>query len=173
MPAERALVSGLQMNSPTTWSPHRTKSLDHVSRVLCNVYLDGSTDENGPLVVYPRRVTDPWLPASPHKHTEQGWSKRQVVYMPPGSACIFDACLFHYARPPAATSGLRRYIFGGHYTGWHNRRRHREDNFHQISSTREMVALEKRYPRLFLPRPTLNGETEESVAEELQAVARM
>ena len=161
------------MNSAITWSPHRTKSLDHISRVLCNVYIDGSTEENGPLVVYPRRMTDPWSPPSLHKHTEEGWSQRQVVHMPPGSACIFDSCLFHYARSPATTVGVRRYIFGGHYTGWHNRRRHREDNFHRLSSTPEMADLEQQYPRLFLPRPTTKGDSEESVPEEMPVVARL
>ncbi len=161
------------MNSAITWSPHRTKSLGHISRVLCNVYLDGSTDENGPLVVYPRHITEPWAPPSLHRHSEQGWNKCRVVYMPPGSACIFDSCLFHYARAPAGTAGVRRYIFGGHYTGWHNRRRHREDNFHRLSSTPEMADLEKRYPRLFLPRPTANGDTEDAVPEELLVAARL
>ena len=160
------------MNSAITWSLHRTKSLGYVSRVLCNVYLDGSTEENGPLVVYPRRVTDPWSPPSTHRHTEEGWSKRQVVYMPPGSACIFDSRLFHYARaPPAGSAGVRRYIFGGHYTGWHNSRRHREDNFHRLSSTPEMADLEERYPRLLLPRPTADSDTEEAATEKLPVVA--
>ena len=36
---------GRDMHSNVTWSPSRAKSLDHVSRVLCNVYVDGSIVE--------------------------------------------------------------------------------------------------------------------------------
>ena len=60
-------------------------------------------------------------------------------------------------------------MFGGHYTGWHNSRRHREDNFHRLSSTPEMADLEERYPRLLLP--TADGDTEEAATEKLPAVA--
>jgi ectoine hydroxylase-related dioxygenase (phytanoyl-CoA dioxygenase family) len=157
---------GRDMHSNVTWSPSRAKSLDHVSRVLCNVYVDGSTDENGPLVVYPRKLADPWAPPSQNQHSEEGWDGKHVVYMPPGSACIFDACMFHSARPPAATAGhVRRCIFGGHYTGWHNRRRHREDNFYQLSSTPLLAEYENRYPHFFLPRPVVEGATEENAPE--------
>ena len=117
--------------------------------MLCNVYVDGSTDENGPLVVFPRRISDPWAPPTAPENAsgEAGWDGAQVVYMPPGSACIFDQALFHCARAPfAGSSPVRRYIFGGHYTGWHNRRRHREDNFYQ--QCEELAPFENEHPLL-------------------------
>ena len=46
------------------WDLQRLDHLYHFDRVLCNVYLDGSNDDDGPLVVSPRRLTDPWAPAS-------------------------------------------------------------------------------------------------------------
>ena len=136
------------LDAAETWSLSRSKSLGFVDRLLCNVYVDGSTDENGPLVVWPRRLADPWAP--PTLQQDGDWEGQTVVRMPPGSAVVFDQALFHSARPPTARS-VRRYIFGGHYTGWHNRRRHREDNFYAPCD--ELRRFEEAHPLLFRPRP--------------------
>lgn len=80
------------------WDLQRLDHLDHFDRVLCNVYLDGSNDDDGPLVVSPRRLTDPWAPASLERQGDR--PGQEVVYCPPGSAIVFDTGLFHSARRP-------------------------------------------------------------------------
>ena len=151
---------GEDLDAAATWSLGRSKALGFVDRLLCNVYVDGSTDENGPLVVWPRKLADPWAP--PTLQQDGDWEGQTVVRMPPGSAVVFDQALFHSARPPTARS-VRRYIFGGHYTGWHNRRRHREDNAYAPSD--ELRRFEEARPLLFRPRPVEEERDGESSRE--------
>lgn len=106
------------------WNLDRQDHLDYFARVLCNIYLDGSNDDVGPLIVSPRRLTDPWAPASLERLGD--WPGQTIVHCPPGSAVIFDIALFHAARPPQKPG--RRFLWGGHYQGRHNTTPHREDN---------------------------------------------
>ena len=121
------------------WDLQRLDHLGHFDRVLCNVYLDGSNDDVGPLVVSPRRLTDPWAPASLQRQGD--WPGQEVVYCPPGSAIVFDTGLFHSARRPQKPG--RRFLWGGHYQGHHNTVPHREDNRYDGP---EMSDYQKRYP---------------------------
>ena len=43
----------------------------------------------------------------------------------PGSAVIFDTCLWHCAM--RGTSGAVRHLWGGHYQGWRDARPHAAD----------------------------------------------
>lgn len=113
-----------ERDEETMWNTARSEHLNYFDRVLCNVYLDGSNDEVGPLVAYPRQLSAPWGPPSTER--QGNWPGQEIVYCPPGSAVIFDTALFHAARQPQKKG--RRYLFGGHYQGRHNTTPHREDN---------------------------------------------
>ncbi len=106
------------------WNPDRTDRPEGIERVLANTYLDGSNDERGPLLLYPRRIDDVLAP--PHAHRTGDWPGQAVIYCPPGSVVIFEQSVWHAARPARATG--YRCLFGGHYQGWNNLAPHREDN---------------------------------------------
>ena len=121
------------------WYP-RTTINRGIDRLLCNVYLHGSTAQTGELLVYPRKVTDSWQMPFDNLLTE--WEGQSVVNCPPGSAVIFDTALFHAARRPTQVGP--RYIWGGHYQGKNNLAPHREDNWfdsYQISQYRQEYPL--------------------------------
>ncbi|MBI4530511.1 MAG: phytanoyl-CoA dioxygenase family protein [Candidatus Latescibacteria bacterium] len=93
-------------------------------RIICNIYVDGSTPEVGQLVVLPRSLNDPI--DQPFQDQWVDWPGQTVVYAPPGSVVIFDTALWHTAK-----RGNRpgyRHLCGGHYQGWHNTKPHHEDN---------------------------------------------
>ncbi|MBA2479432.1 MAG: hypothetical protein H0V44_02120 [Planctomycetes bacterium] len=106
------------------WDLARRDRPERITRVLANVYVDGSTPERGELLVSPRRFDDPLAPSDVDRDRE--WSCQEVVRCAPGSIVVFDQSLFHAARP-ARTDAPRR-IFGGHYQGWSESPPHREDN---------------------------------------------
>ena len=110
------------------WYPKR-KNHHGVDRLLCNVYLHGSDQATGELLVWPRKTTDSWQKAFDDLLNE--WNGQAVVACPPGSAVIFDTALFHAARRP--TQAGHRYIWGGHYQGKNNLTSHREDNWFESS----------------------------------------
>jgi hypothetical protein len=108
--------------------------------------------------------------------------------------------LFHSAHPPA-DAHVSRYIFGEHYTGkhphtaviaaclhilfhcspdtaetlggagWHNTRRHREDNFYAPCA--ELKPYEIKYPKQFLARPVTEAWTEGGDMEDGAPQARL
>ena len=106
------------------WNPARTDRPAGIERVLGNIYVDGSNDDLGPLLLYPRRIDDVLAP--PHTARTGDWPGQTVLYAPPGSMVIFEQSVWHAARP-ARTNGLR-HLFGGHYQAWSNPTPHREDN---------------------------------------------
>ncbi|MBR53528.1 hypothetical protein CMK19_07170 [Candidatus Poribacteria bacterium] len=116
-------LNGSEFNQ---WYPKKNTD-QRINRLLCNVYLHGSTSETGELLVYPRKTTDSWQ--IPFENLLSEWEGQSVVTCPPGSAVIFDTALLHAARQPTQ-AGLR-YIWGGHYQGRNNLTPHREDNWYE------------------------------------------
>ena len=110
----------------TRWYPKPEDHRGQVDRVLCNVYLHGSNQDVGQLLVYPRKTAETW--ERPFSDVEIEWPNQQVLEFPPGSAVIFDVALWHAARRP--TKPGIRYLWGGHYQGMSNLAPHREDNWY-------------------------------------------
>ncbi len=96
---------------------------DRPERVLCNIYVDGSSREIGPLTVLPRRLNDS-LDAK--GEVDAAWEGQAEVFVPPGSAVIFDTAVWHCSK--RGSSGSLRHLWGGHYQGWGNPTPHPEDN---------------------------------------------
>jgi hypothetical protein len=112
------------VDEKVVWNLNRAERPNGIERVLGNVYIDGSSDEMGPLLLYPRRAGERLAPPFLDKFSD--WPGQVVVHCAPGSMLIFDQSVFHAAR--SAKAGLTRRIFGGHYQGWNNPAPHREDN---------------------------------------------
>ena len=132
-----AHLNGNQFNQ---WYDKPADYGERVERVLANVYLHGSTERTGQLLVHPRKVTDSWQ--FPHEDRLSEWDGQTVVNCPAGSVVIFDIALFHAARRPTQP-GLR-FLWGGHYTGKANAVPHREDNWHngeELTPYREQFPL--------------------------------
>jgi hypothetical protein len=126
-----AAVNDNALSSPvlTTWHNHYHWDLppgglqrERPERLLCNIYVDGTSTRLGPLVVLPRGLNDPLDAPGP---VDEDWEGQVEVKVPPGSAVLFDTALWHCSR--AGTAGLR-HLWGGHYQGWGNATAHVEDN---------------------------------------------
>ena len=92
-------------------------------RILCNIYVDGSSLDVGPLIVLPRQLNES---VDGKDDVSVDWEGQDVVEVPPGAAVIFDTAVWHCSRRGSA-KGIRR-IWGGHYQGWNNPTPHPEDN---------------------------------------------
>ena len=92
-------------------------------RVLCNIYVDGTMPDVGPLIVLPRSLNDS-IDSQGEANAE--WTKEKTVSIPPGSAVVFDTTVWHCSRR-GHSDGLR-HLWGGHYQGWKNPTPHPEDN---------------------------------------------
>ena len=92
-------------------------------RVLCNIYVDGSSSHIGPLIVLPRRLNDS---VDPKGDVGEKWDGQAEVVVPPGSAVIFDTAVWHCSK--RGSSSELRHLWGGHYQGWSNPTPHPEDN---------------------------------------------
>ncbi len=113
----------------TTWHNHYHWDIpngglrrERPERLLCNIYMDGTGTDMGPLVVLPRGLNDPIGPVGA---VDEDWQGQMEVHVSPGSAVIFDTAVWHCSR--AGTAG-RRHLWGGHYQGWGNPTPHVEDN---------------------------------------------
>jgi hypothetical protein len=116
----------LNGDTSNQWESKPKGHRGQVDRVLCNIYLHGSNEDVGQLLVFPRKTTDAWVQPSDDFETE--WQGQHILEFPPGSAVIFDTALWHAARQP--TKSCTRYLFGGHYQRRQNLTPHREDNRH-------------------------------------------
>ena len=101
-------------------------------RILCNIYVDGSSIEVGPLIVLPRQLNES---VDRKDDVSVDWEAQDVVVVPPGAAVIFDTAVWHCSRRGSA-KGIRR-IWGGHYQGWNNPTPHPEDNTADNSTVNE------------------------------------
>lgn len=122
----------------SAWNPERTDRPAGIERVLGNVYIDGSNDELGPLLLYPRRIDEVLAPPHAHSNRNGDWPGQTIVYCPPGSMVIFEQSVWHAARP-ARVSGLR-HLWGGHYQAWSNPAPHREDNHYDGADLQQYKA---------------------------------
>ena len=123
----------------SAWNPNRTDRPADIERVLGNIYIDGSNDEMGPLLLHPRRIDDVLAP--PYQERFGDWPGQNVIQCPPGSMVIFDQNVWHAARP--AKCSKLRHLFGGHYQGWSNLTPHREDNSYDGE---ELRPFKEKYP---------------------------
>ncbi len=76
-------------------------------RVTHLLYLDDLTPENGRLLVYPRRITDPTNP--PFDPKVQEWEGRVEIACPRGSVVVIEQCTWHAAYPKRSP-GMRGFI---------------------------------------------------------------
>lgn len=96
---------------------------ENPERLLCNIYVAGSSSHIGPLIVLPRGLNDS---VDPKGDVEEEWKGQVEVTVPPGSAVIFDTALWHCSK--RGSSSELRHLWGGHYQGWSNPTPHPEDN---------------------------------------------
>ena len=122
--------NGLVEETLTRWHIHYAWEVsptglqrDNPERVLCNIYVDGSSSDIGPLIVLPRRLNDS---VEPKGDVGEGWDGQVAVSVPPGSAVIFDTAVWHCSK--RGSSSELRHLWGGHYQGWSNPTPHPEDN---------------------------------------------
>jgi Phytanoyl-CoA dioxygenase (PhyH) len=80
---------------------------DEPQRVTVMLYLNDLDEDNGPLLVYPRRVTDPTKP--PHAVEAEDWPGQVVLTVRRGSVVIIDQCTWHAARRKRS-AGIRSFI---------------------------------------------------------------
>lgn len=96
---------------------------ENPERVLCNIYVDGSSSHIGPLIVLPRGLNDS---VDSKGDVGEKWEGQVEVVVPPGSAVIFDTAVWHCSK--RGSSSELRHLWGGHYQGWNNPTPHPEDN---------------------------------------------
>ncbi|MDB5214078.1 MAG: hypothetical protein JWO86_2005 [Myxococcaceae bacterium] len=80
---------------------------DAPQRLSSLLYVDDIEEDNGPLLVYPRRVADPTEP--PHDPYAYDWPGADVVEVPRGSVVLMDQCTWHAVRAKR-TPGIRSFI---------------------------------------------------------------
>ncbi len=126
-----ARLSDLSSSSAIGWHHHYNNwdaslipARTYCERVLYAVYVDGSNDDAGPLVVLPRKYNEPLQ--TPPGPINEDWPGQIIVNLPPGSGIIFDTALWHTAKRGSADS--IRHLFGTHFQAWSDPRSHREDN---------------------------------------------
>jgi ectoine hydroxylase-related dioxygenase (phytanoyl-CoA dioxygenase family) len=76
-------------------------------RVTMLHYLDDLTPDNGPLLVLPRKITDPTPP--PHPLELEDWPGQVEIHCPKGSVVIIEQCTWHAARKKTSP-GLRLFV---------------------------------------------------------------
>lgn len=90
-------------------------TFDRAERVTHLLYLDGLSKENGPLLVLPRKITDPTTPPFDTKLRE--WPGQVEITCPPGSVVVLEQCTWHAAHRKES-AGLRAFVgsyFGASY----------------------------------------------------------
>jgi ectoine hydroxylase-related dioxygenase (phytanoyl-CoA dioxygenase family) len=107
-----------------SWDESKIPARQRCERILCGIYVDGSTRESGPLTVMPRKYNDPLGP--PPENFDGFIPGEAAVDAPPGSVVVFDTALWHRAH--RGTEPGMRHLFGGHYQAVTDMRPHPEDN---------------------------------------------
>lgn len=73
---------------------------DRVRRLVMLVYLDGLTEERGPLLIHPRKLADPPLECPSHDEHVLDREGNIVVTCPPGTAILLEERTWHAAFAP-------------------------------------------------------------------------
>jgi ectoine hydroxylase-related dioxygenase (phytanoyl-CoA dioxygenase family) len=76
-------------------------------RVMTVLYVNDLEDDNGPLLVHPRRVSDPTPP--PHDEGAASWPGEVVLNVPRGSVVVLDQCTWHAVRQKRS-EGIRSFV---------------------------------------------------------------
>lgn len=125
-----ARTSGPQSEARLPWHHHygwdasRLAGRKRMERILAGVYVDGTQDESGALVVIPRKFDEPL--GEPLGEGQEAWPGEVHVKLPPGSIALFDTAIWHSAL--RGTGNKSRRLWGGHYQGWNDPRPHPEDH---------------------------------------------
>ena len=123
------------------WDESEVPGRPRPTRALAGFYVDGTSDESGPLIILPRRFDEPIGPMRGGEF--EAWPGEVEINLAPGSISIFDTTLWHAAKT-GTKPGLRR-LFGAHFQGWSNPRPHIEDNPCNVP---EIEEYKHREPRL-------------------------
>lgn len=76
-------------------------------RLMTLLYTQDLKGDNGPLLVYPRRVDEPTAP--PHDLSRVEWPDQIELEVPRGSVVIMDQCTWHAVRAKTS-AGLRSFV---------------------------------------------------------------
>jgi hypothetical protein len=82
-------------------------TFERSERVTVLLYLDDLTEENGRLLVYPRKLTDPTAP--PYDVKREAWPGQIEIACPRGSMVVIEQCTWHAARQKRSP-GVRGFI---------------------------------------------------------------
>lgn len=82
-------------------------TFERSERVTVLLYLDDLTEENGRLLVYPRKLRDPTAP--PYDVKLQSWPGQVEIACPRGSMVVLEQCTWHAARQKRSP-GVRGFI---------------------------------------------------------------
>jgi len=80
---------------------------DEPQRLMTLLYVQDIRGDNGPLLVYPRRVEEPTAP--PHDLSAIDWPGQIELEVPRGSVVIMDQCTWHAVRAKTS-AGLRSFV---------------------------------------------------------------
>ena len=106
------------------WDESALATREKIERLLVAIYVEGSNDAIGPLVVLPRGANDP-LGETP-ADVKADLPGQVVAQTSPGAVVIFDTTLWHTAH--RGNQPGTRHLFGAHLQGWSETRPHPEDN---------------------------------------------
>jgi hypothetical protein len=82
-------------------------TFDRSHRVTHLLYLDDLTPDNGQLLVYPRKLTDPTPP--PFDPKLEYWTGQVAIDCPRGSVVVLEQCTWHAARRKTS-EGVRAFV---------------------------------------------------------------
>lgn len=87
---------------------YETLDTERIRRLVLIIYLDGLSVERGPLVVHPRKLSDPLAAPSSDVHLVEP-EGNVVVSCPPGTAVLLEERTWHAALGPTYV-GFRRFV---------------------------------------------------------------
>ncbi|MFO7564877.1 MAG: hypothetical protein R6X02_19690 [Enhygromyxa sp.] len=82
-------------------------TVSKIQRIMTLTYLQDLDDDNGPMLVYPRRVGEPVV--MPHDGDAEAWPGQIELRVPAGSLIALDECTWHAVRPKL-DDGLRIFL---------------------------------------------------------------
>lgn len=95
------------VDDATLGNNRQFRRYERSERVTALLYLDDLNDDNGKLLVHPRRLQEPTEP--PYDVKSRHWEGQVEIACPAGSFVVLEQCIWHAARPKT-TAGLRRFV---------------------------------------------------------------